>query len=381
MNQKNNTSFHVLLLVGWVGLLACSHIVHALSSAELDTLVNNPVQSGEVDIDVSMDKDSYMLGEIPKISISGYNKTDTPKTMNVLLAVSPGGEIEYDYPGWKINATEPWLSSYTIPQNYQLPSTFLTTMEGIKELTPGKWYVSVALQDSNTKKLVSFKVRSFTIGNNTPPSGGSSLDGMLGIWSIVDWRLSLGVGGPQSEPTDQYVMIFGDGTMTYDMGTVLNEGIEISKARNAKRWGNWRITDKGGEYRWSDWSDPKYDDPISTYKVESGTTDQRLDRCFGRIIGIDTGLDSGDLSSSIASGYCFRLDGRFSHSAGASSTSDDAAFTSNTKQSGHYRIDGHFITFTYGDGVIKKTAFGFLNKEHTHIMINIKRMIWWGAKE
>ncbi len=375
----------VLMLAGSVSLLACFNTVQAASIEKLDWNVDHPIQSNEVDIDVSMDKNSYMPGEIPRISISGYNNTNTPKIMNVLLAVFGPDGAEYDYPGW-ITATEPWLPSYTIPQNYQLPSTFLTTLESVPELTPGKWYVSAILQDPSSGNVVSLKVYPFTMGSSNPPatnnplpSTDTPLDGMLGIWSIVDWGLSLGTGGPQSGSTDQFVIIFKDGTMTYDMGTLLNEGVDISKARNAKRWGNWRVTDKGGEYRWSDWSDPKYDDPISIYQVEPGATDQRLDKCFGRIIGVNTGLDRGDATSSVATGYCFRENGTFSHSAGVSSNSDVASFTSNTKESGQYLIDGNFITFTYGDGVVKKAVFGFLDKEHTHILINIKRLIWWGG--
>lgn len=385
-------TLRVLLLAGWVGFSpVCA------ANEKLDWLVAHPVKSDQVDIDVKMDKDSYLPGEIPRISISGYNNTNTPKAMNVLLGVFGSNGTEYDYPGWKINASQPWLASYSIPQNYQLPSTFLTTMEGVPELTPGKWYVSVILHDPNTNFLVSSKVYPFTLMSTNSPvetpapainnpalSTNTPLDGMLGIWSIVDWGLSLGAFGPQSGSTDQFVIIFKDGSMTYDMGTILNEGVDVSKARNAKRWGSWRVADTvesdiGVEYRWSDWSDPKYDDPISVYPVKPGTTDQRLDKCFGRIIGVNTGLDRGDVSSSIATGYCFRANGMFSHSAGVTSGSSDATFTSNTKESGQYRIDGNFITFSYGDGIVRKAVFGFLNKERTHILINIKRLISWGG--
>jgi hypothetical protein len=385
MNKKNVNALPVLLLAGCVSFFTCFNALHAAPNEKLDWIVEHPIKSNEVDIDVSMDKNSYIPGEIPRISISGYNKTNIPKVMNVLLGVFGPDGTEYAYPSWKVNASQPWLQAYTIPQNYQLSSTFLTTMEDVPELTLGKWYVSAILQDPSSGNVVSLKVYPFIIGkstspiiNNPAPSTSAPLDGMLGIWSIVDWGLYYLAGVPQSGSVDNYVMIFEDGTMTYDMGTILNEGIEISKTRNAKRWGNWRVTDKGGEYRWSNWSDPKYDDPISVYQVEPGTTDQRLDKCFGRIIGVDAGLDRGDVSSTVASGYCFKLNGSFSHSAGVSSSSDAHSFTSNTKESGQYRIDGNFITFTYGDGVVRKAAFGFLNKEHTHIMINIKRLISWG---
>ena len=169
MNKKNVNTLRVFLLAGSVSLLACFSTLHAASIEKLDWNVDHPLQSDEVDIDVLMDKDSYLPGEIPRISISGYNNTNTPKVMNILLAVFGPDGTEYNYPEWQVNASQPWLASYSIPQNYQLPSTFLTTMEGVPELTPGKWYVSVILYDPNTNFLVSSKVYPFTLMSTSSP--------------------------------------------------------------------------------------------------------------------------------------------------------------------------------------------------------------------
>ncbi len=386
MNKKNINSLQSFLFWGCVSLLAYTNTGHTSPIEQLDWLVAHPIKSDEVDIDVTMDKNNYRTGEIPRIFISGYNKTSTPKVMNIFLAVFGPDGTEYDYPDWN-KASQPWLSSYTIPKNYQLPSTFLTTMENVHQLTSGKWYVSVILQEASSTEVVSLKFYPFTIGGLNPPSDNTPPDsvinnpapstatlpaGALGVWDIVDYG-STYIGGVLSTgPIDGFTIIFENGSMTYDMATVLNEGVEISKAKNAKRWGNWRIVGDHVEYRWSDWKNPKFNEPISVFQVSPGISNQRLENCYGRISGVDV----GDVSTSIASGYCFKPDGTFDHSSGASTNTDDAgSWGSNSKQSGQYRIDGNTITFTYGNKQVKKAIFGFLNKERTHILINIKRLM------
>ena len=273
MNKKNIKS-HVLLFLGHICLFALANTVHAVSVEKLEWAASHPIQSEEIDIDVAMDKGSYFPGEIPKISISAYNRTDSQKQLNVLLAVFRPDGTGYSYPS-KLQITDlqpwqPWLPSHPIPANYELPFYVETEIEEVPELTSGKWHVGVILQDPDSENIVSFKVHPFTLDN--PPVG------MLGIWK---YDLSI-------EGKDSFAMIFADGSMTNDMATVLNVNVDSSKVTNAKDWGDWSFvpedpedsnSNKVLEYKFGKESFK----PEIFSQIKLGEADQRFDGCFGSI--------------------------------------------------------------------------------------------------
>jgi hypothetical protein len=358
MNKKNVKS-SVLLFLGHVCLFALASTVYAASVEKLEWAASHPIQSEEVDIDVAMDKDSYFPGEIPKISITAYNRTDSQKQLNVLLAVFRPDGTGYSYPS-KLQITDaqpwqPWLPSHPIPANYELPFYVETEIKEVPELTSGKWHVGVILQDPNSENIVSFKVHSFTL--DIPPVG------MLGIWNY----------DLPDEGKDSFAMIFVDGSMTNDMATVLNKNIDISKASNVKKWGNWSFVPENPEVSESnkvlEYTFGKESfKPENFSQIKSGEADHRLDGCFGSIKK-GTNHDKSFLKTN--PGYCFKTDATFDHS---SSDLNSDTWGTKPKQSGQYRIDGNVITLTYGDGFVQKAGFGFLNQEHTEILINLNRL-------
>jgi hypothetical protein len=166
---------------------------------------------------------------------------------------------------------------------------------------------------------------------------------MVGLWDLLIF--GIGSDGFTMTTKDEYVMIFDDGTLTEDIATVLNEGIDVSKARNPKDWGDWRKNGDKYEYKWS-WDDD-FDEPrFGYFQIQPGSNDQRLNDCFTRRKGK----------------WCFQSDGSFSFS---SSIAPD--------ESGQYRIDGNILLLSLNDGSTKKAGFGFLNDEHNHILINTSR--------
>ena len=351
--MNKNVKLYALLLLGHICLFSLTYSVHAASVEKLEWAVSHPIQSEEIDIDVSMDKESYFPGEIPKISISAYNGTDTQKNLNVLLAIFGPDGTGYEYPS-KLQITDsqpwqPWLPSYPIPPKFELPIYVETEIEEVPELASGKWHVSVILQDPATENIVSLKVNPFTL--DILPVG------MLGIWYY-------------NQPEDGFAMIFEDGSMTKDMATVLNVNVVTSKATNAKDWGNWRFVENSEDpkgpkildYNWTENESFKPD----VFQVLPGETDDRLEGCFGLINEVD---DYDKSFVKIEKGYCFKSDNTFDHSLSA-----PEKWGAKPKQSGQYRIDGNVITLTYGDGFVQKAGFGFLNEEHTEILINLNRL-------
>lgn len=357
MNKKNIKS-HVLLFLGHICLFVLAGTVHAASVEKLEWAVSHSIQSEETDIDVSMDKESYFPGEIPKISISAYNRTDSQKQLNVLLAVFRPDGTGYSYPS-KLQITDaqpwqPWLPSHPIPSNYELPFYVETEIKEVPELRSGKWHVGVILQDPNSENIVSFKVHPFTLDN--PPVG------MLGIWNY-----ELSAAGK-----DKFVMVFEDGSITNDIANVVNKSVDISKTGNPKNWGNWRSVPEsqnnpeGIKIIELEWSGQEPFNPKEALQIDSGETNHLLDGCFGSIKKV-TDHDKSSLITQ--KGYCFKSDNTFDHS-----SSVPEKWGAKPKQSGQYRIDGNVITLTYGDGFVQKAGFGFLNEQRTEILINLKRL-------
>ena len=392
--QIVNIRCDLLLFVGSISLVVFSHLVQAndekIPIEILELMVAFPIQSDEVDIDVTMDKDIYKSGDMPKLSITGYNKTTEDADMDVHIGFIGSDGTVYEYPDWNTSSS-PWLTSFTIPQNYQLSPTFVTTTNGIPGLALGKWYAAAGLAEPGTDNLVSFKVYPFILESvndqpvdpvpelpqpetpTTPPRIGSTAppSGMIGLWDLLVF--GLGADGFSQTMTDDFVMIFDDGTLTDDIATVLNEGVDVSKSKNPKDWGEWRQNGDKYEYKWS--SDDSFDEPhFGNFQVQPGSNDQRINECFSRIsTSGNTDFGGHDLAVQVKR-WCFKSEGTFDYSSTASLQGSDAiAWGSSPAESGRYRIDGNILVLFFNDGRTKNTGFGFLNDERTHILINTSR--------
>jgi hypothetical protein len=352
----------------------------------LDLLVSFPIQSGEVDINVTMDKDQYTAQEIPQLFISGYNKRDTPASMDIHIGfIGPDGTV-YEYPDW--NPSRPWLPAFNIPSNYQLSPTFITTTAGIPGLSAGKWHAAAGLIEPGTDKLVSFMVFPFEIESvdteppliDPKPSDPSGIpsparlttppDGMIGIWDLIDY--GIGAGGIFTL-IDNFVMVFEDGTFTDDISKVLNEGIAASKADPTPKshWGEWRINGEEIEVKWS--FDEKFSTPVRQFRAEAGGNEQRLEGCFSS--SVSTSTLPNDLPFLLrVSKWCFKPDGTFDHSKAATASSGDfVGWGTSPTESGSYYIDGYIMVFSYNDGRVINAGFSFLVEDHSHILINTIR--------
>ncbi len=172
--------------------------------------------------------------------------------------------------------------------------------------------------------------------------------------------------------TDDFAMVFGDGTLTGDIATVLNEGVEASKAKNPDEWGHWRKNGEDYEYKWS--YEDEFDTPVTSFKVEPGANGQLLDGCFSHMTQAgNTGLGGHDIATGVST-FCFNPRGQFSHGSAVSVSGEDyAGGGSSPKETGRYQINGNVITFTYNDGRVVHAGFGFLSDDHEHILINSTR--------
>lgn len=148
-----------------------------ISPEHLEMLIFSPIQIGETSIDVVMDKKLYSRDELPLISITGHNKSNFPALLDVHVAlVQPDGTI-LEYPDWN-QMLLPWLPNFSIPSNFQLSPTIISTAGSING--EGHWHVLAGLADPKTKKFVSlkafpFELTSFPFLGDEPSSFSGSL--------------------------------------------------------------------------------------------------------------------------------------------------------------------------------------------------------------
>lgn len=176
----------------------------------------------------------------------------------------------------------------------------------------------------------------------------------------------------------EVLALFESGEYTSDLAGLFAGGQSQSKAQNPDEWGRWRKTD--GELELNSNKQPEFEKPeAGDWLAEAGTTDQKLNKCFGHIATASSSPYGGGPTVGNASSWCFKTDGRFAHSStgfvtgGGEAVSGAAASSSKTR--GRYRIDGYAVKFIYDDGTQFTAAFKFLSKDKGHIGINGKRYI------
>ena len=350
MNNKLCKLRALLLIVVYIGI-GLTHTVQAgenedalLEIVKYRSLV--PVKSDSVDINIKVEKPFYWKGEIPKISISGYNKTNFPETVDIDLFMIDKDGNAHHFPSWDKSQKYNWLSSFVVPRKYHLPLSFLTTVD-IPKLSPGTWYATVIMIKSygtrDARDVLSFKADPFIISKSTSGSAPSvsTLDGMKGIWKLG---------------TSTIVMAFDDGTVTKDSYTVLNKSVAISKKEHPEKWGNWRKVKNDYQFRWGKDSFVKEPD---FHEIKPGEENQKLNDCFSHTSSGSAGFTTSFSTKT----HCFSPDGTFSSYSNSSTDGSLGGSVSNSKESGKYKINGNILSFTYKSGETEKLTFGFLNSQ------------------
>lgn len=198
-----------------------------------------------------------------------------------------------------------------------------------------------------------------------PPKGLKELRG------VVTYGIQ---PGGMFGPTSDVVALFGDGTYSSDLQRLFARGIAASKAAKPGRWGRWRK--RGGTLEFKEEGEGKYETTYGDWIARHGGKNLKLSGCFGSINSASSSPYGGGTTVGNASSWCFRSDGRFSHSStGFASASGGVrgASASSRKTGGRYRIDGYTARFVYDDDKEIVTAFCFLNDKKSHIAINGKR--------
>jgi hypothetical protein len=152
------------------------------------------------------------------VSISAFND-GASETVDVHIGfISQGGDI-YEYPDWN-TALKPWLSSYTLPGNFNLPSTELFTLP--LTVPPGIYSAFIALtapgSTTNIKSLEIVPIVVAPVAANSSSfgalsmsywqtPGGISVDaGGAFIQSDIDLKQSLASYEGEQPPLDQCVL-------------------------------------------------------------------------------------------------------------------------------------------------------------------------------
>lgn len=174
--------------------------------------------------------------------------------------------------------------------------------------------------------------------------------------------------------TEELAVALKDGTITTDIGAVFNGDVASSKRKNSSDWGTWRKHGGNVEVKWN--SDDSYQELIKHWVVRAGKADQRLAGCFGRLTSASDIEYGGNSMVGRADGWCFTKDGRFTHDVVAFGSSPNVVMSaSQPGVQGRYRIDGNVAEFVYDNGSKVRKAFGFLNKDLTHIALDDKRLM------
>ncbi len=130
----------------------------------------------DVGISAFLNEFIYPAGQTVDFYISGYNRGENTEKVDIHIGIIDGkGEI-YEYPNWNTKL-DPWLSSFAIPANFQLPVTLLGNLNNFPGgLKPGAYQLAVALTTPNTLELLSFNTIAFKVLSlkKTVTSGGIS---------------------------------------------------------------------------------------------------------------------------------------------------------------------------------------------------------------
>lgn len=175
--------------------------------------------------------------------------------------------------------------------------------------------------------------------------------------------------------TEDFIALFEDGTYSSDLPRTFGKSKAISRSKRPKYWGHWRM--RSGELELKGTGDSDFDDTSGNWLAPGGDTDHRLSTCYGNITSSSGGDYTSGTTVGLARSWCFYPNGRFTNKASAygSSSSPSVSMGASNKARGRYRIDGNMARFVYDDGHEVIAAFGFVNKDRTHIMLNGKRFM------
>jgi hypothetical protein len=203
-----------------------------------------------------------------------------------------------------------------------------------------------------------------------PPIG--NLDGLKEIRGLIIYGIQ---PGGMFGTTEDFIALFEDGSYSSDLARLFGVSKEASKSERPNRWGQWRIS--GDELELKDNDEDAFDTTSGNWVAVAGETDQRLAGCYGNINSTSGADYTSGTTVGVARSWCFYPNGRFTNKASAygSSSNPGAAMGVSSKARGRYRIDGNVARMVYDDGHEVIAAFGFINKDRTHIMLNGKRFM------
>ena len=125
-------------------------------------LVITPAFSTDVGIGIFLQAQAYFQEESVNFYISGYNLEADSETVDVHVVIVAADNTIYEYPDWNTSLT-PWLPSFSIPGNYQLPVTLLDNLDSFPGgLIPGEVYrIAVVLTKPGTLDFLSLNILPF----------------------------------------------------------------------------------------------------------------------------------------------------------------------------------------------------------------------------
>ena len=198
------------------------------------------------------------------------------------------------------------------------------------------------------------------------------LDGLKELRGVIVFGIQ---AGGMFGLTEDFIALFEDGSYSSDLARTFGKSKAASRQKKPKYWGQWRM--RGGELELKEDGDEKFDTTRGNWVAPGGDADHRLSKCYGNITSSSGGDYTSGTTVGLARSWCFYPNGRFTNKASAfgSSSNPSASMGVSNKARGRYRIDGNMARFVYDDGHEVVAAFGFVNKDRTHIMLNGKRFM------
>jgi len=214
------------------------------------------------------------------------------------------------------------------------------------------------------------RVNSLLSTDALPPV--NTLDGLKEVRGVIVYGIQ---AGGMFGTTEDFIALFEDGTYSSDLPRTFGVSKAASKKKKPNYWGTWRFRNDKLELK--DFNDRAFDTTSGDWVADGGKNDQRLTGCYGNITSTSGADYTSGTTVGLARSWCFYPNGRFTNKASAygSSSNPGVAMGVSNKARGRYRIDGNMARFVYDDGHEVISAFGFINKDRTHIMLNGKRFM------
>lgn len=215
---------------------------------------------------------------------------------------------------------------------------------------------------------------SVVVMDSLPPV--EKLDGLKEVRGVIVYGIQ---AGGMFGTTEDFIALFEDGTYSSDLPRTFGVSKAASKKKRPNYWGSWRM--RNGELELKNSTDKGFDTTSGDWLAVGGTNNQKLSGCYGNITSTSGADYTSGTTVGLARSWCFYPNGRFTNKASAYGSSSSPAVTMgvSNKARGRYRIDGNMARFVYDDGHDVVAAFGFINKDRTHVMLNGKRFM--GSKK